>query len=95
MRLFSSAQKIEKEQIKFLTFPKEEVLNKKNEQTNRFLALQRGMYLGNLEREKVKIVFVDDAGLKKVETTIWGVTDKSVILKESTVIPLERIMAIV
>ncbi|CAL2076546.1 conserved protein of unknown function [Tenacibaculum sp. 190524A02b] len=95
MRLFSSAQKIEKEQIKFLTFPKEEVLNKKNEQTNRFLALQRGMYLGNLEREKVKIVFVDDAGLKKVETTIWGVTDKSVILKQSTVIPLERIMAIV
>ncbi|CAL2091161.1 hypothetical protein [Tenacibaculum sp. 190524A02b] len=95
MRLFSSAQKIEKEQIKFLTFPKEEVLNKKNEQTNRFLALQRGMYLGNLEREKVKIVFVDDAGLKKVETTIWGVTDKSVILKQSTIIPLERIMAIV
>ncbi len=48
------------------------------------------MRLGNLERSKVNIVFADEKGSKKVETTVWGVTDKSVILKQSTVIPLAR-----
>lgn len=87
-------QTVAKEQIKFLRFPKEEVLNKKNAIVNRFLDLQRALSLGNLEREKVKIFFMDDHGLKKVETTIWGITDKSVILKQATIIPLKRIVSI-
>ncbi|TDQ27904.1 hypothetical protein [Tenacibaculum caenipelagi] len=85
---------VAKEQIKFLKFPKEEVLNKKKAVVNRFLDLQRALSLGNLEREKVKIFFMDVDGLKKVETTVWGITDKSVILKESTIIPLERIVRV-
>jgi len=87
-------QPIEKEQIKFLTFPKEDVLNKRKDQIDRILKLQRALSLGNLERQKVKIVFVDTEGLKKVETTIWGITDKEVILKQATIIPLERIISI-
>lgn len=87
-------QLIEKEQIKFLTFPKEDVLNKKKDQIDRVLELQRALSLGNLERQKVKIVFVDNKGLKKVVTTIWGITDKEVILKQATIIPLERIISI-
>ncbi|AXT50288.1 hypothetical protein D1818_05380 [Aquimarina sp. BL5] len=89
-----NVQPIEKEQIKFLTFPKEDVLNKRKDQIDRILELQRALSLGNLERHKVKIVFVDNKGLKKVETTIWGITDKEVILKQSTIIPLERIISI-
>ncbi len=85
---------IQKEQIKFLKFPKEDVLNKKKDQIDRFLELQRALSLGNLERQKVRIVFVDDGGFKKVETTIWGITDKEVILKQATIIPLERIISI-
>ena len=65
-------QLIEKEQIKFLSFPREDVLNKKKDQIHRILELQRAMSLGNLERLKVKITFVDNKGLKKVETTILG-----------------------
>ncbi|CAM1360375.1 conserved hypothetical protein [Tenacibaculum sediminilitoris] len=87
-------QTIAKEQIKFLKFPKEEVLQKKKAVLNRFLDLQRALSLGNLEREKVKIFFKDMDGLKKVETTVWGITDKSVILKEATIIPLERIVSV-
>ena len=83
---------IEKEQIKFLKFPKEEVLNSKTEQQERCLTLKRAMALGNLQRNKVGILFMDNDGFKKVVTTVWGVTDKSVILKESTIIPLERIL---
>jgi len=90
-----NVQLIEKEQIKFLSFPKEDVLNKKKDQIDRILELQRALSLGNLERHKVKIVFIDDTGIKKVETTIWGITDKEVILKQATIIPLERVLSII
>ena len=85
---------IDKEQIKFLKFPKEDVLNSKKKQHERCIAIRRAMALGNLEQQKFGILFMDKVGFKKVETTIWGVTDKSVILKQSTIIPLKRILAI-
>jgi len=87
-------QSIEKEQIKFLHFPHKEVLNTKRDKRDRYRKLIRGLRLGNLEHLKVKIIFADDEGSKKVETTIWGITDKSVILKQSTIIPVERIISI-
>lgn len=85
---------IEKEEIRFLKFPKNDVLEKKRDQIDRFIELQRALALGNLERTKVKIVFADNMGTKKVETTIWGITDKSVILKRATILPLQRIISI-
>lgn len=90
-----SVQLVQKEQIKFLKFPKEDVLDRKIDQANRFSELKQAQALGNLEREKVKIFFVDDSSLKKVETTVWGITDKAVILKQCTIIPMERIISIV
>ncbi|CAM1344460.1 hypothetical protein [Tenacibaculum amylolyticum] len=94
MTLHSNVKTVEKEQIKFLTFPKNEILEKRKDQANRSLELQRALALGNLERQKVKITFVDDDGYKRVETTVWGVTDKSVILKQATLIPLQRIVCV-
>ncbi len=90
----SNIEVIKKEQIKFLKFPKEDVLSKKSEKLNRFIDLNRALYLGNMEQEKVRIIFYDDIGLKRVETTIWAVTDKSVILKKFTLLPLERIVSV-
>ncbi|WP_162897275.1 hypothetical protein [Aquimarina sp. BL5] len=87
-------QSIEKEQIKHLHFPHKEVLSDKRSKRDRYRKLVRGLSLGNLEHLKVKIVFADDEGAKKVETTIWGITDKSVILKQSTIIPVERIISV-
>ena len=66
----------------------------RSDQINRRLELNRALSLGNLEQQKVKIVFVDQEGYKRVETTVWGVTDKSVILKKSTLIPLQRIVSV-
>lgn len=94
MKSIPSIQIVEKEQIQFLKFPKGDVLNKKNDKASRSVELHRGLYLGNLEQEKVSIVFLDDTGLKKVKTTIWAVTDKSVILKKFTIIPLARIVSV-
>ncbi len=88
-------QIVQKEEIKFLKFPKKDVLDKRKDQIERFLELQRALFLGNLEHQKVRIIFVDNEGIKKVETTIWGITDKEVILKQSTIIPLERIINII
>lgn len=87
-------QTIEKEQIKYLCFPKQEVLSSTDHKKDRYRELQRALWLGNMERHKVNIVFADNEGSKKVETTVWGVTEKSVILKQSTIIPLQRIIKV-
>ena len=84
-------RKIEKEQVPLLKFPSEEVLKSSELIKQRQRDLQRAMTLGNLEHAKIKIVFEDAEGLKQVETTIWGVTDKRIILKQGVVIPIDRI----
>ena len=82
---------IEKEEISEFSFPKEDVLQTEEEREERQVRIKRGMRLGNNMKRKVKIIFEDIEGLKKVETTIWGFTDKNVILKKTTIIPIRRI----
>lgn len=86
---------IEKESITALNFPKEDVLEEKEDILDRKNDLERALALGNLEHLKIKIYFEDDASKKLVETTIWGVTDNRVILKQGVVIPVNRIHKIV
>ena len=57
--------------------------------------LENAMKLGNLERNKVKIIFEDAERTRKVETKVWGVTDKRIILKQGMVIPIHRIYEII
>ncbi len=82
---------IEKEAIEKLHFPENDVLDDKEEILQRNSDLDRALTLGNLEHSKIKIYFEDDHSKKVVETTIWGVTDKRVILKQGVVIPINRI----
>lgn len=86
---------IDKELITSLNFPKQDVLEDKEEIVGRKNDLDRALALGNLEHVKIKIYFEDDASKKLVETTIWGVTDNRVILKQGVVIPVNRIHRIV
>ena len=86
-----SAVLIEKEAITHLHFPKEDVLFEKEDLDLRYEKLNNALSIGNLEHEKVIILFQDIQGLKKVETTIWGVTDKEIILKKGVIIPIHRI----
>ena len=83
--------RIEKEQVPLLQFPVEEVLKSKDQIKQRVQDLQRAMTLGNLEHAKARIVFEDKEGLKQVETTVWGVTDRRIILKQGIVLPIHRI----
>ena len=85
---------IEKENIEKLKFPADEVLKDKELIKERASELNRALTLGNLEHTKIKIYFEDDHSKKLVETTVWGVTDKRVILKQGVVIPINRVYKI-
>jgi hypothetical protein len=85
---------VEKEEVYSLHFPQDDVLFLKDDQARRKKRLDDAISLGNIEHEKVKILFQDIEGFKRVETTIWGVTDKSIILKKGVVIPIHRIVKI-
>lgn len=87
----SAFEKIEKELIENLKFPQDEVLSDKDLIKEREHELNRALALGNLEHTKMKIYFEDDTSKKMTETTVWGVTDKRIILKQGVVIPINRI----
>lgn len=91
----ANIQTVKRTEIKSLKFPKEDVLNNKNEKICRFVELHKALYLNDLKRDKIKIVFSDDTtNLKKIETTIKAVTQKAVVLKNSIVIPVARIVSV-
>lgn len=83
---------VEKEQVANLHFSGEEILHKNSDKQARLQGIDRAISLGNLEHYKVKIYFADDEGDKVVHTTIWGVTDKAILLKQNVVIPIHRII---
>lgn len=85
---------VQKEMISGFRFPEQEVLTSKDDIKMRLADLERALKLGNLEHNKIKIVFEDTDGVKQVETTVWGVTDKRVILKQGIMIPIHRIYEI-
>ncbi|HET6227965.1 MAG TPA: hypothetical protein VFF27_16900 [Bacteroidia bacterium] len=85
---------VQKEMISGFKFPANEVLTSKDEMKIRLADLERALKLGNLEHNKIKIIFEDTDGVKQVETTVWGVTDKRVILKQGIMIPIHRIYEI-
>lgn len=82
---------IEKEDIASLSFPTTDVLDDDNEIKTRIGEINRALSLGNLEHSKIKIFFEDNESKKIVNTTVWAVTDKNVILKQGVMIPIHRI----
>jgi uncharacterized protein (UPF0248 family) len=82
---------VQKEEVANLLFPAKEVLSTEDEIKNRRRDLERATTLGNVERGKIKIIFEDRDGLKKVETTIWATTEKNIVLKGGVFIPIHRI----
>ncbi len=78
-----------KEDIGKLTFPTEDVLlNDKEQQKERLDWITKAMCLGK-EKIKVKILFQDTVGKKIVETTIWGVSEKYILLKGAIILPIK------
>jgi uncharacterized protein (UPF0248 family) len=91
---FSYPVEVEKEKVSGLRFPVDEVLPSGELQKNRKSDLYRALDYGNYALYKVAIVFEDDCGIKKVETTIWDVDDTNVYLKNRLNIPIHRILEV-
>ena len=85
---------IEKEDISNFKFPQEEVLKDEFSVKARTKNILRGLKLGNKFKNKVHIYFEDNISLKKVETTIWGVTENYLILKSNMLIPIKRVHSV-
>ncbi len=82
---------IDKEDIALLKFPATDVLEDDNEIKTRLGEINRALALGNLEHSKIQIFFEDSESKYKVDTTVWAVTDKNVVLKQGVRIPINRI----
>lgn len=83
---------VEKEDVPSFHFPLEEVLSREEDVKLLKRQLERANTLGNLEHQKVKIYFEDDQSKKVVHTTIWGITDTSILLKKNVILPIHRIV---
>ena len=82
---------IEKETISSLSFNS----NMKIEQHPMLLdQIKEATKLGNSYRRKVSILFKDDQGLKRVDTTIWANGAKYICLKGGIWIPINRIVEV-
>ncbi len=84
-------QSIEKEKIKSLYFPNNDVLVDPQAILRRIAELGYAFSLGNLEHFKIKIYFEDAISKKVVESSVLGITDKKVMLENNIMIPINRI----
>jgi hypothetical protein len=80
---------IEKEIVKDLSF-KQPVSIKQDPELQRHL--DEATRLGNGYHTKVGIIFQDDRGLKRVNTTIWATGAKFICLKGGMWIPIDHIV---
>lgn len=80
---------IEKEIIKDLSFKQRADFHRKPDIRQK---LEEATRLGNGHRHKVGIIFHDDEGLKRVNTTIWATGQKYICLKGGAWIPIDSIV---
>lgn len=91
---FKKTKVVKEDQEKLLRFPQIDVLEHRIDQVNDALNLKRAFFKENLNRTKLKIFFTDHSGLQKVETSVWTISEKAIILKNNTVVPLSDIVAV-
>ena len=89
--LQQSPQLIEKEIIPTLLFRKPILLE---QQEGLMEKLMEATKLGNIHHGKIAIIFQDDEGLKRVETTVWATGLKYICLKGGVWLPISRIKEI-
>lgn len=84
---------VQKEQVPSMRFPMHGLQSSATDLDLKKLRskLWRATRLGNLEHNKVKLYFEDDAGLKMVHTTIWATGEHNVVLKSGVTIPINCI----
>ncbi|MCB0478580.1 MAG: hypothetical protein KDC84_10475 [Crocinitomicaceae bacterium] len=79
---------IEKEIIASLSFKD---THAKNQDPDLLKKLKNATSLGNLHRNKCRIIFQDSQGIKAVETTIWSTGKHYICLKGGMWLPIRNI----
>ncbi len=82
---------IEKEMVAALSFHDKTPIQQHPGLMNQ---IETAVRLGNAHHSKVSIIFQDDSGLKRVDTTLWANGAKFVCLKGGIWIPISRILEI-
>lgn len=82
---------IEKEEIAKLSFEKPVDVYPPADLSRK---ISDAMLLGNSYYTKVSIVFFDDEGLKRVNTTIWASGSKYICLKGGLWLPVDHVVDI-
>ncbi|MFA7687214.1 MAG: hypothetical protein WCY25_05045 [Moheibacter sp.] len=54
--------------------------------------LERALRLGNEFKSKTFLTFQTDQGAKRIETTVWTLTDEFIQIKGGVTIPLKSLM---
>jgi hypothetical protein len=91
MQAVMKPELIEKELISALSFTEKQTVRQHPELLTQ---IERATILGNSHRSKVSIIFQDDSGLKRVDTTIWAAGTKFICLKGGVWIPIDKILEI-
>lgn len=86
---------IDKAKIAELSWPNEDLNRDKERLGDILIKLKVALILGNMEKVKCKILFMDNVGYKMTETTIWAVCEKNILLKSGIWIPIRRIIDII
>ena len=56
--------------------------------------LQNALRLGNEFKSKTSITFMTQSGPKRIETTVWSLTDKYLQIKGGILLPVSSLIAI-
>ncbi|MDI1353368.1 MAG: hypothetical protein PSX36_00525 [bacterium] len=92
--IVSDFERIEKEKMEQLKFPKRDVLKSARDIEDRSSELSRALVEARQNNARLKIYFEDEKSRKVVETSIWGLTNKQVILDSHVGIPISRIHSV-
>lgn len=91
MQAVMKPELIEKESISQLSFSS---IDKVQQHPDLLNQIEQATILGNSHHSKVSIIFQDDSGLKRVDTTIWAAGTKFICLKGGVWIPIARIVEV-
>lgn len=85
---------IEKEELVNVSFKPGDVLTDEEQRKKRRSDIEQAMRFGNNEKGKIALIFDTTDGTKKVETTVWSVTENNVLLKKGITVPIRAIREI-
>lgn len=89
--IHNTAELIEKEMIPNLSFKHDLKITQATDLMDKLVEATK---LGNIHHGKIAIIFQDDDGIKRVETTIWATGAKYICLKGGMWLPIHRIIDI-